>query len=157
MNEDKAQALLELHKVNAQLFEQIAELVQQSGQQWQSESQRAIAAALAESEAELKALLAAKDLPALLAAQGATAQQRWLKYQAAFQGALQVSVSNSSTLTAKLAEVFGQWYGHVNSVAGSATPAVGAWFGNANPFLQLWSNALGANGASAKKGGAGGK
>lgn len=65
-----------------------SELVQQARQQWQSESQRAVATALADSEAELKTLLAAKDLPTLLASQTGIVQRRWEKYHAAVQAAL---------------------------------------------------------------------
>lgn len=138
MSEDKTYALLELYKANTQLFEQLTELVQQASQQWQSESRRAVAAALAESEAEWKALLAAKDFPALLASQTGIVQHLWEKYQAAQQ----VTVGNSGALTGKLAETFGEWYRRVNDVGGSAVPAAGVWFGSSNPFLQFWTNLL---------------
>ncbi|WP_180970731.1 phasin family protein [Burkholderia sp. WAC0059] len=150
MSEDRTNALLELYKANTQFFEQLTGIAQQASQQWQSRSQQAVAAALAESEAELKALLDAKDLPALLASQTGIVRRRWEQHQGAIQAALQADAGNPAEVVTKLTEVFGAWHRRVSEVAGGTTFAAGAWSGYPNPFLQFWTSV--ANGSGAQGG-----
>ncbi|MDR8398369.1 hypothetical protein NE850_18670 [Paraburkholderia sp. USG1] len=147
MSEERINILLELYKANTLFFGQVAALAHQAGQQWQSESQRAIATAVAESGAELKELLEAKDLPALLASQTGIASRRWEKYQGSVQAALLASAGSPDAVVRKLAEAFGDWQRRVSEVTGTAVPAAGVWFGYPNPFQQFWSNVADGNGA----------
>ncbi|KVS41302.1 hypothetical protein WK35_02025 [Burkholderia vietnamiensis] len=144
MSEDLSHLPLELYRANAQLFQKLGELAQQASQQWHTQRQRAVVAALEQFDEDLKDILSAKDMPAYVAAQTRIARTHWEKCQRALQAAVQPGDKAPAALIAAQAEAFQEWQQHLAGIVVSASkvaPVFGTWTDYPNRLLQMWTGA----------------
>lgn len=140
MDEEKLDALIRLYRTNADLFQRLAELMDQSGRQWSDRQKQNIATAIADTDAELKELLAATDAAAFVGVQPRIVHRHLAGRQRAMQDTFQ-SIASWTTMNSQFAAAFRDWYlavAEVSTDAASFARVASPWAAYVARFQQFW-------------------
>ncbi|HBO1345088.1 hypothetical protein [Pseudomonas aeruginosa] len=141
-NKDPSSVVAELLNANTQYFQRLAALAQQVAVQGASRSQQLIAASVADSGKDVQALVAATDLPALIAAQLELTRRHWERRQAALQQAVTSGAADRDAVVGELTQAFAAWNEQVSGIVAGLADAVqptNPWSAYLDQFARFWS------------------
>lgn len=137
-NKDPSSVVAELLNANTQYFQRLTALAQQVAVQGASRSQQLIA----DSGKDVQALLAATDLPALIAAQLELTRRHWEKRQAALQQAVTSGAADRDAVVGELTQAFAAWNEQVSGIVAGLADTVqptNPWSAYLDQFARFWS------------------